>query len=223
MGVNLPKLRAIIKCEAPHIFDTIGNINLPEGVTALKSGNPYCFDCFWNLHLIECYASTKCMFSNRCHSFLYDHLVNLRLFVLPGTPFTGTSIVEIRHFPFTGYRNGLIVSADRPFNICAEDRILDVRKRSIQHRGNLQIASDIKYDRVLNGKLYHCVLNSLKLKPYLLDVIVIDIRYVRQSIDHLLCAIDRRDFPRIGPGGDRFIFHKRFRCDWSAFAVILTI
>ena len=175
------------------------------------------------MHLTESYASTKCIFSNRCHSFLYDHLVNLRLFVLPGTPFTGTSIVEIRHFPFTGYRNGLIVSADRPFNICAEDRILDVRKRSIQHRGNLQIASDIKYDLVLNGKLYHCVLNSLKLKPYLLDVIVIDIRYVRQSIDHILCAIDRRDFPRIGPGGDRFIFHKRFRCDWSAFAVILTI
>ena len=175
------------------------------------------------MHLTESYASTKCIFSNRCHSFLYDHLVNLRLFVLPGTPFTGTSIVEIRHFPFTGYRNGLIVSADRPFNICAEDRILDVRKRSIQHRGNLQIASDIKYDLVLNGKLYHCVLNSLKLKPYLLDVIVIDIRYVRQCIDHFLCAIDRRDFPRIGPGGDRFIFHKRFCCYWSAFAVILTI
>ena len=223
MGVNLPKLRAFMKREGHHIFNTIWNINLPEGVTVLKSGSPYCFDCFWNLHLTESYAFTKCIFSNRCHSFLYDHLVNLRLFVLPGTPFTGTSIVEIRHFPFTGYRNGLIVSADRPFNICAEDRILDVRKRSIQHRGNLQIASDIKYDRVLNGKLYHCVLNSLKLKPYLLDVIVIDIRYVRQSIDHFLCASDRRDFPRIGPGGDRFIFHKRFRCDWSAFAVILTI
>ena len=175
------------------------------------------------MHLTESYAFTKCIFSNRCHSFLYDHLGNLRLFVLPGTPFTGNSIVKIRHFPFTGYRNGLIVSADRPFNICAEDRILDVRKRSIQHRGNLQIASDIKYDRVFNGKLYHCVLNSLKLKPYILDVIVIDICYVRQSIDHLLCAIDRRDFPRIGPGGDRFIFHKRFCCFWSAFAVILTI
>ena len=133
-GGACPKLRALRNAKASHFFNTTGNINLPEGVTALKSGTPYCFDCFWNLHLTESYAFTKCILSNRCHSFIYDHLVNLRLFVLPGTPFTGTSIVEIRHFPFTGYRNGLIVSADRPFNICAEDRILDVRKRSIQHR-----------------------------------------------------------------------------------------
>ena len=79
MGVNLPKLRAFMKREGHHLFDTIWNINLPEGVTVIKSGTPYCFDCFWNLHLTESYAFTKCILSNRCHSFLYDHLVNLRL------------------------------------------------------------------------------------------------------------------------------------------------
>mgnify|MGYP006944386390 CR=1 FL=1 len=99
MGVNLPKLRAFMKREGHHLFDTIWNINLPEGVTVIKAELPIVVTVFGIctslslMHLLNACCPIVVTPSSMTTLSISDFLSS------QGHPFTGTSIVEIRHFP----------------------------------------------------------------------------------------------------------------------------
>ena len=100
MGMNLRKSCASNKCERSHRIDAVRNINLRKGSTVPKSSIPYLLDCFGNMYLGKFRASTKCVFTNIGHAFLYDYLFNLLLFVLPRANRIASTF-KIRHFTLT--------------------------------------------------------------------------------------------------------------------------